>query len=278
MAYTLGGATGDDLSFTLPHNLGQDNTSWWWCGWYYPTTLTATRCYLGFGSTNRVVRVDTTTSELRIITSNGTTNGQWTTSGAGITTGKYWFISGLHTVENTGAAGAHRIWIGDAGNPPYTAITPGVATGASGNFSGSASFTVGNASSAASVAFQGDIGWFSMIGTTTNVNNQNLLGLASSGAITADDENRIYRTLVYPFWRGYKIPRAVLRPASPGNSWFVMHMSMANPSTVYIDSFDPAVGAVQATTVGGATFSSNEPPRRIDPRWPLNLVQMRRAA
>ena len=73
MAYTFGGATTDDITFASAITIGANSRAALICGWWYPTTLTATRKLWSANSTGIVgAEIDTTTSELRLRSDNTT--------------------------------------------------------------------------------------------------------------------------------------------------------------------------------------------------------------
>ena len=270
MAYTFGANTGDDISFTGQLAAAANNGGTVVAGWGYPTTLTATRKSGGAGT---VVGAegDTTTSEIRMRPDN-TTDGQWLTSGAGITIDKWWFIAGLAATENTTVAGAWRVWVGDAVTPPQE-VTVTNPTARSGNYTGSSSWCLGNAGSAGTASWQGDIGW--VVGATTNaVGIANPLGVITSGTLSNDDADRVYRRWVLPLWAG--TPNADLIAAwSYAAAYALWHVPLDSPTApvfqeISVTSTGTNMGR-RAVTVSGATWTDHAPPRRLRADWPLSV-------
>jgi hypothetical protein len=199
MSYVFGGATGDDFNFATSGTLGGDNNIGLVCGWWYPTTLTATRKLWSCNTTGILgAEIDATTSSLRLKTDN-TTDGQWTVP-VGFAVDQWFFLAFLLATENTGVLAAWRVWVGTSDTPP-TAATVTVATNPVGNFSGSGSFYIGNAGTG-TLAFQGNIANIVWLSQTTSVQQPSPLGIATSGVIAADEELRIYNNLVRPMWSG----------------------------------------------------------------------------
>ena len=64
MAYTFGAATGDDITWTdTGSSWGTNGQAGLVCGWFFPTTLTATRGLFSVGTVHRI-EIDATTSEI----------------------------------------------------------------------------------------------------------------------------------------------------------------------------------------------------------------------
>lgn len=263
MAYTFGAGTGDDINITAVGSMGGDNGSVFVAGWWYPTTLTATRGYWSAGNTFGA-EVDTTTSEIRLRTDN-TTDGQWVTSGAGITVDKWWFIAFLAALENTTVAGDWRVWVGDAETPPQI-ITPTVAVSRSGNYVGSTAWTIGNKGTG-TLAFQGDIGWVTMA-LSSNVGVLNWSHIATSGVIAATEAEMVERRLVTPLWAGRGPDVHEWSPAAMSNQIGVVHFPLDQqgaPAMQMSGSTSPANPV--SLTINGATWTENRPPRCVPRNW-----------
>lgn len=255
MAYTFGGATTDDATVAASVAAGGNSGTLLVAGWWRPTTLTAGRTYWSAGNVLRC-EVDATTSELRLVTDN-TTDGQWTTSGAGVVVNKWCFLAFFGSFNNTGPAAAWRVWVGDE-HTLSAAITPTQAVAPAGNFTSSGNIYAGNAGTG-SVAFQGQIGWM-FAGSAANVSVIGPWGVAASGVIDAADELRAYKTWVQPLWKG-RLNRAALRNGSPNQDFsaIVMDFSDAGFSTVGRNPITTHLGG----TISGAVYSAEEPPIRL---------------
>lgn len=269
MSYTFGAAATDDITGGTGFTAGADNGSNLVAGWWYPTTLTATRGYWSFGNTYGA-EVDAGTSEIRMRTDN-TTDGQWLTSGAGITTNKWWFLAFLNASENTTVAGAWRVWVGDAENHP-TEVTVTNPTTRSGNYTGSATFYLGNKGTG-SLAFQGDIGWACTVGCAA-VGQMNPFTISTSGAISNDEAAETYRRWIEPIYLGR--PRMDMYPTQGNATFNVTHFDLTMPlgaKSTWGHSLNPAN---TRPTINGATFSENQPPMRIPHDWPNQRPYPRR--
>jgi hypothetical protein len=204
MARTFGGATGDDISLTLTNNLASGRHMLV-CGWFYPTTLTATRALWSIG-TSVGAEIDTTTSELRLTTLHATTNGVWTTTGAGLTVNTWSFVATLVSVNSTGPADDWRVWTGRIDVAPVESTIASV-TAPVGSVTAVNTFTIGNRGTTGTVAFQGDIESV-VVGlqiATIDV-TQNALPIATAGTITQTEADLIYQRLVQPIWAGDLTP------------------------------------------------------------------------
>lgn len=268
MAYTFGGGTGDDITFTAPTSTGGNGIEGFVAGWWYPTTLTATRGYWSAGNVFGA-EVDTTTSELRLRTDN-TTDGQWTTTGAGITTNKWWFLAFLYTCNNTGPAAAWRVWIGDENTAPVVQ-TPAVAVAAVGNFTGSTSRTIGNKGTG-TVAFQGDIGWFLCLSNAGLSTTQSPFGILTNGALGVDQETRTESRFVMPLWSG-RFPIQNYALGSLTAAFSAVHVPLELPSYGRVWSSSTSPNPL-ALTINGATYTQNEPPVRLKQDAIYNLPRM----
>jgi len=264
MSYTFGAGTGDDINTASVLQYGNTNVTTFVAGWWYPTTLTLTRGYWSGGNTFGA-EVDTTTSQLRFRTANGTTGGQWTTSGTAITTGKWWYMAFLNTNNNTGTAAAWRCWIGDAETAPVEQ-TVTVATAPSGTFVGNATAYLGNKGTG-TVAFQGDIGWGVFISANTSI--ASILPIATAGAITNDEASLIYDRLAYPCWRG------ITKPDYPYVACDVRYFDLRDPSVHRFSHGTTVITDMATAGVNGATVSLSEPPTRPIFNWP-NVYPLRR--
>lgn len=262
MSYTFGAGTGDDITATASNAVNANLNACLTVGWWYPTTLTATRGYFSAGNVYGM-EVDTTTSELRLRTDN-TTDGQWATAGAGITINNWWYIAHIASTTNTGPAAAHRVWVGSASDPPAE-VTVSVSVAPSGNFTSSAIRYAGNKGTG-TLAFQGDVGWMSQV--SSNGAAPQMFGIAAAGTISNAEADLIKAQWVIPLWLGRpNLQQAVQMPATSGFS--VIHFPLNTGLVCYHYGHDPAIFANPAVTINGATFSSNFPPRAPPENWPV---------
>lgn len=263
MSYTFGGAATDDISVTSQVQFLTDNTVSFVAGWWYPTTLTATRAYWSAGDVAGSV-VGGTTSEISMITDNATTDGVWDTASAGITVNKWWFIAWLAATENTTVPGAWRVWVGDEHNEPVQQTPTNTVTRV-GNYTGSTNRTIGNLGTG-SLAFQGDIGWVVTL-VQNAVSSNSPLWVETSGAIATNEADLVRERWVLPIWRGKPDARFCIN--NGGSMTFsLLHIDMTqNPAVATQYSSGTSPNERPAITINGATFSENQPPIRFDPYW-----------
>ena len=268
MSYTFGGAATDDATSSTASNYGADNTSTLVCGWWYPTTLTATRGYWSAGNVFGA-EVDTTTSDIRMRTDN-TTDGQWLASPCNITTNKWWFIAWLNASENTTVAGYWRVWVGDIDTRPVEVPVTNP-TARSGNYTGNSTFYLGNKGTG-SLAFQGDIGWATIMGCAA-VGTSNPYTIGTSGVISNAEAENTYRRWIEPIYLG----RPLLHQyPSQGNATFsVAHFDLTRRAGIKCQWSHGLNPATDALTINGATFSDNQPPVCPPIDWP-NTPPLRR--
>ena len=262
MSYTFGAGTGDDIAVTSALSLGADNTVTLVAGWWYPTTLTATRGYWSAGSIFGA-EVDTTTSEIRMRTDN-TTDGQWVTSGAGIVTNKWQFLAFLAATENTTVAGAWRVWVGDENTAPVIQ-TPAVSVSRSGNYTGSTAVAIGNKGTG-TLAFQGDIGWV-MLAAASAIGINSPFYVSASGVISDAEAKLVEERWVLPLWRGTPNPCHMVT-TTPAGSFTMIHLPFDQQLSIasqWSQSTSPANPL--AMTINGATWSENQPPVRLPRDW-----------
>lgn len=193
VSYTFGGATSDDITWSLGPSVGATATAVFVCGWWRPTTLTATRGLWSCGNTFGA-EIDATTDELRLRTDN-TTDGQWTTAGVDLVANEWRYIAFANTCLNGTPSAAWRVWAGGISSAPIE-CTVTVATSPSGNFTGNANFYIGNKGTG-TLAFQGQISDVLVCSGSTPS-----FAIAAHGAISNDEAGGIYRRLVWPTWLG----------------------------------------------------------------------------
>jgi hypothetical protein len=276
MSYVFGGAATDDLNLSTGGSYGADNTVALVTGWWYPTTLTATRKLWSVAAAGTVgAEIDATTSSLRLRTDN-TTDGQWTVP-VGFAVDEWFYFAFLLAAENTGVLAAWRVWVGRPDTAP-TPATVTVATAPVGNFAGSGSFYIGNAGTG-SLAFQGNIANITWLSNTASGTIPSPLRLATNGVITADEETHIYNTLVEPFWRGdYSALFNIRGPhiTSTIAGWLVPLQEAAGPPSAYGNIHNSATVMPLATTGSGPAWSQVGSPRPILNAAMHNQVPRRR--
>lgn len=253
-ALTFGSGTGDDMTWTGAINFVASQAPTLVMGWWKPTTLTATRKLWSAAAAGvSGAEIDATTSELRLKSDNATTDGQWTTSGVGLTANQWQFIAVLFSWNNTGTAAAWRVWSGTISSAPVE-CTVSSATAPVGNFTASADIYIGNAGTG-TVAFQGDIA------AVTAMRGGNLMqfGLAALGAITNDEADFNYRRLVIPYWLG----SSQVSSSTPASNHDVNQPVMFVPASV-IGAYNAnslTVLTPRVPTLNGATLSQDRCPR-----------------
>jgi hypothetical protein len=258
--YTFGGATTDDITATTGVTVGSGGGVFC-AGWWYPTTLTATRGLWAM-QTTMGAEINTTTSELRLRTNN-TTDGQHTTTGAGLVVNEWRFLAFWWYGNNTGPNSQWSVWSGNLNTPP-AACTITVATAPAGNFTGASTFYVGNMATA-SQAFQGDVAEVLFLNHANQSGDETLttFGLpnttaAPTAAITAN----IYNRFVLPCWQGdYGIVINGLTRSAWTSSYYpldgpIMHLRVGNSGVA-------PVSTPVAPTVNGATLSARRAPREV---------------
>lgn len=271
MSYTCGAATGDDIAMSLA-SMGSTSTSCFVAGWWKPTTLTATR---GLWSAGNIfgAAIDTTTSELRLRTDN-TTDGQWTTTGVGLTVGEWKFLAFANSCNNTGPAAAWVVWSGTGGTAPQQ-VTVTQATAPNGNFTGSTAPVLGNKGTG-TLAFQGEIG--PAVFARHAASAFGYVPTATVGTITADEADIVYRRLVLPIWAGIWCPPWLRQPRQGnglGTAMFVTSLDLAGPHEVDV-STNAAGTPFGAITLNGVTLSQERCPRPMPLQAPVQPQYVRR--
>lgn len=260
MSFTCGAATTDDISCTF-QNLGATGVQCIMAGWVKPTTLTAGRGVVGAG-TSYEAAIGATTSELLLRTDN-TTDGQWTTTGVGLTVGQWKFIAIANSCTNTGPASAWRVWSGTSETPPVECtVTQTVAP--VGNFVGSSAVTLGNKGGAGVLAFQGEIGtWVLHRAASTSATSS--IPLATGGTITASEAEFIFQRYVARIWKGEWIPFAGFRTFGIDNDqartqYLPLDFSSGS-APVLLEVVAGAASPFGAITLSGVTNSGERGPR-----------------
>ena len=257
MPYTFGAVNTDDINWATTVSTGGDNTARFVCGWWLPTTLTAGNVLWSLGTVAKAA-IDLTDTDELVIASDWTTDGEWGTVGVNMAVDQWSFIAFMSTHENTGDGNAHRCWAGNVLTAPVE-VSLNLSVAAAGTPAGSTAFTLGNLGSAGSVAWEGDIAQVRGIftnaayGATTHP-----LGLGTSGAISDDEAEKVYRRLVLPAWEGkpWTLPPIVVA-STEVNYWEGDLLGRVVRRLVHT----AAVDADLQPTVNGATWSQNRCPR-----------------
>jgi hypothetical protein len=261
--YTFGAGTGDDITWQNQGSFAGNLSTTLVCGWWYPTTLTATR---GLWSVGNIVgaEIDSTTDELRLRTDN-TTDGQWTTTGVDLVINNWKFLAFFVTCTNTGPAGAWRVWAGSVESAPVECTVTG-AVSPVGNFVSNANFYLGNKGTG-TLAFQGDIGDCGYLSTTTAGASVNPFSIATVGSVTNTEALFIYERFVLPFWlgQGWANKGRVSSHGTPTITTFdAAYACTSNQFQVRRYQYSSAaVFSGGGPTINGATYSQNGSPRPL---------------
>lgn len=256
MAYTLGGATTDDITYATGSSGGGDGNSEFLWGWWLPTTLTATRGLWSRGNTFGC-EIDATTTSIRLRTDN-TTDGQWTAP-VGLTVGVPIFLAFLSTCTNTGPAAGWAVWTGTMDAHPAE-VTVTQATAPVGNFTGSANFTIGNKGTA-STAFQGDakhIGYILNSFVGGSVARTNPFHIATAGTISTAERQLALERFVMPAWSGnHWWDRNPLDYGPAGFTLARFHSPLNLGAIAWMHSVSGATVMPIVPTINGAVPSEN---------------------
>jgi len=260
--YTFGAGTGDDITWSNRVALGSNGTSAIVCGWWYPTTLTATRGLWSGGNTVGA-EIDATTDELRLRTDN-TTDGQWTTTGVDLVVNEWKFIAFLGTFLNGTPTASWRVWAGSIQSAPIECTVTG-AVAPVGNFVGSNSFYLGNKGTG-TLAFQGAIGDAGYaITSSTGGASFHPFSIATIGTISNLEAEFVYQRFVLPFWlgRGWT-PDGPLRARMSVATDDIAYACTSNQFQVRRYNNGDATNFSGVTpTINGATYSQNGTPRPL---------------
>lgn len=211
MSYTFGASDNNSISATTLASLGATGNRVIYAGWFYPTTLTAGRNYFSFGNAASGIAVNTDTTELRLRQLRTTTTGEYTTTGAGITTNKWFFIAAYAAGLSSPASEFWQAWIGTEESPP-AAVTTTPTVSPAGSMTSSTNLIMGNSgtSGAAAQAFQGDIASFMRILSSTNsADNAALIPTANYLSPTASELSLMLDTIILPLWTNGSIGQIV---------------------------------------------------------------------
>jgi hypothetical protein len=258
VSYTFGGATGDDVTWSSSTTIGAASRVAFVAGWWKPTTLTAGRTLWSAGNVLSAA-IHSTTSELVLTVDNATTDGTWTTTGAGLTVGTWTFLAFLLNTSSAPGA-AWTVWSGtDLVAPAQCTITAGTAM--SGALTGNATSYVGNKGTG-SVAFQGQVEnvvfGVSAAGAGSAVNP---FAIAAFGTTTAAEALWIEERLVRPIWQGEHA--AAKRLGVFAGAWDWSYLPFSGPLFA-VERFICSRASVNprvAPTVNGATVSAERGPR-----------------
>lgn len=253
MAYTFGGTTGTYVGWNQGTTVGVTASNFFVHGWWNASTLTATRSLWGIGGTTGI-EVDSTTSELRLRSDN-TTDGQWTTTGVGLTVGVPKFIAVYGSFLNTGPAASWLVWVGDMMTQP-AAVTVTQAVAPSGNFVGNSSIAIGNKLSA-SVAFQGDAAHFGCVISDRTSVTDNPFGIAAFGTTTATEAQWIFDRFALPAWGGnlWWMGQGTQAQGINGNGINRWYNALDNGAVPIGHSSQPSVTMPATLVVNVATWS-----------------------
>lgn len=257
MPYTFGAASSHYMSKPVGSGVYGGSQHYLMAGWYYPTTLTAARGLWG-GSTTATVRVGATTSEIEWIRDLATTDAVYSSSGAGITTNKWWFIAML--LDSSGTNNFVVYWIGDEQTVPVQVSGTSLVSG-SGGAATTSTLVAGNSIAGGSTSFQGHIANLFLLQATANT-ILNGLGFQPSGATTQADIDRTYGKYVLPLYRGEfnKFFNHGLSTAQSGSAAqnFVLFWPMREGARIIgFDGLSGASMVINAVpTISGATFTT----------------------
>lgn len=269
MPYTFGGAASDDQVTSLPFGLGGTATLFLVYGWWRPTALNAGNGYWSIGNTLGA-SVDAATGEITL-TSDNTSDGIYDTTTVSMAVDEWRFLAFFFTGVNTGPALTWKVWAGTIDTAPVShALT--TISAPTGNFTGSTSLYFGNLGTSAGAAFDGDLAHCGIVGSSAGAAT-NIFGIATSGTVTAAEEEFIYQSMVLPLWAG-QFPKRLIN--LPNNSYHEHHR-MDNPvhtvggiNMFYRTAQDDSHQSVPtAITINGATNSANGAPRAY-PSHPLH--------
>lgn len=271
MSFRLGDTASSDLNWVVKYQIPVGGSAFLVCGRWRPTTLTAGRGLWSFGN-NTTAEIASTTSELVLRTQN-TTNGQWTTTGAGLAVNQWRFLAFFLSSNNTGPAAQWIVW--SSGNledrPAKSTITQNTAP--VGNFVGSNTFYAGNVGTSTTQAFQGQISAIQIY--QGGHQTRGPFRLSSAAAVTAEQENYIYETFVVPAWQGNFWPQVGSSLEQAFHDWAMYVCPLDH--NLRMRRFDDVVGASISGSNNGGTFSTEGPPAPIDfSRWNKSPGYLRR--
>lgn len=259
MAYTFGGANGDDVALPVVTAVTGQGVSGLFTVWCNPTALTSGRALIGFGNNLSRIALSAASGEIDLSLDAPTTDGLWTSAGLGLSTGAWRFIAVAWSCVSGPTIDA-RMWAGDGVTPP-AAVTFSQATAPVGALSTQSSATLGNGSGSAAIAFVGDLEQADLFSTSAAAGATHPFGQAAYGAFSAEAEALVLARYVLPLWEG------TYRRRDPGNatsstSWqhISADMGLLGAAYSHIETTS-ANEPVTALTFNGATFSASRGPR-----------------
>lgn len=256
-SYVFGAAASDDIAGTINPTYG--TATLMWCGWFKPTTLTATRHYWSVSNTGVGLQVGPTTSELRYLTDGATTDGLYDTTGAGIVVNEWVFLAGyMGVVSNPLAGGA--MWVGRAGQIP-TQVTLTQTTAMVGSPAGGTALTAGN-QGANNLAFQGNIGWLTIIHSAAVAGIAGLLPVVTPQAPTQAELDMLLARHVIPMWQGnWSFQERGQYTSQSDAAVSIFDMTQRTPViTHHRQNLNTGSITTIVPVVSGATFSEESPP------------------
>lgn len=270
MSYNQTGGDTDRIVYGLSGNILGDGANMFVCGWWHPTALTSGNNYWNAAAVYGAY-VDGTTSEIRMKSNNVTTPGEWVTSGAGITTDKWWFIAWLCAFENTTVPGEWRCWIGDIDTAPIEqSISNPVVR--SGNFTNANAFGVNSA--AGSISWAGYIGWLYFLHAHSPARHS-YSTIATSGVITNDEAANVYARWVLPSWIGRQ--NRDLFTVAGGDFFWSAHLDLTMLGTrAYSWLSSASLTSTPSLTLTGSAWDENQPPRQAPHNWLHQPALLRR--
>jgi len=268
MAYTFGGTTGDDLTWTESASpWGATQRSGLICGWYYPTTLTAGKALWSVGAVHRAV-IAATTSEIDLWFDR-TTDTQWRTSGLGLATGQWHFIAMLNNSFNTGPVTNWKVWRSVGTDIPTPVTVSQIAAG-SGNATSNTIVTVGNIGATGTSAFEGDIGRFDFfMGTVANAFLDN-----TNGSIGTEAERIAFEQVVIPIWKG-EMPTFLKSGTQSNNgiTHIVWDLDLVNPQGISYKCGGSITTANRQATVNAVPSQNRRPIPQLGQLGSFDLVR-----
>lgn len=248
----FGGATTDDLSWTS--NISALTSGAFLVGgWFKPTTLTSGRYLFSVGNTSGL-SINTTTSELQWLY-DATTDGVYTSSGAGITANEWVFIATYCGLATSNSA-TMKLWVGRL-NGGLNEISVTQTTAPSGSFVGTTGRTVGNRGTG-SVSFQGNVGWLYIVQPPVlSAGPLVALPMVTAQTPTADELELVKHWYVEPMFRG-KVSAEDLFMTNTSCVWSVVDLTQPTPYVTEMVLNNSLLRP--ALSVNGITYSEESPP------------------
>lgn len=195
MAFNFANVT-DDARVGMPGNFYNNDSLTVFAGWFRPTTLTAGRYLIGMQATTSTgVSIDATTDELKCVSRGVTTNGEWVTTGVDMVVDEWMFMACAIQPADAMGGTPWRLWCANKDRRPVM-FTPALSVAQVGANTSGGNVAIGNSDTTASNGFQGQIAECTFGNITSTVNHD--WRLATSGAWTAREEERIFQQFVIP--------------------------------------------------------------------------------